>query len=209
MQLCPSVAELADSSDDNTSSDDDDEEERETGSSDSKSDISIDDIITDLGGGLSLMEKYPVLLNDTPPASSNAGMLHLRPSIIRTLDCANASTLLDANVVSQLRSHAACSVIVRHRSDRVCSLSCCTSMGTAIHFNCFHTCTQAHNLSQVRSEEEEQSETQTMGSCFQERRSASSAKRSTQSELLALQHMAWTLSLSMQRLSSLSQLTAT
>ena len=58
-----------------TSSDDDSESDRETGSSDSESDISIDDIITDLGGGLSLIEKYPVLLNDTPPGSNARGIL--------------------------------------------------------------------------------------------------------------------------------------
>ncbi|MCJ1368499.1 hypothetical protein MMC16_007643 [Acarospora aff. strigata] len=50
----------------------DEEDDRETGTSDSESDISIDDIITDLGGGLSLMERYPVLLNDAPPGSSNS-----------------------------------------------------------------------------------------------------------------------------------------
>ena len=50
----------------------DKEDDRETASSDSESGISIDDIITDLGGGLSLMEKYPVLLNNAPPGSSNS-----------------------------------------------------------------------------------------------------------------------------------------
>ena len=50
----------------------DDEEDRQTETSDSESDVSIDDIITDLGGGLSLMERYPVLLNDAPPGSSNS-----------------------------------------------------------------------------------------------------------------------------------------
>lgn len=56
-----------------TSSEDDSESYRETGSSDSESDVSIDDIITDLGGGLSLVEKYPVLLNETPPGSNARG----------------------------------------------------------------------------------------------------------------------------------------
>lgn len=56
-----------------TSSEDDSESYRETGSSDSESDVSIDDIITDLGGGLSLMEKYPVLLNEAPPGSNARG----------------------------------------------------------------------------------------------------------------------------------------
>lgn len=50
----------------------DDEEDRQTDTSGSESDVSIDDIITDLGGGLSLMERYPVLLNDAPPGSSNS-----------------------------------------------------------------------------------------------------------------------------------------
>lgn len=57
---------------DDTGSSEDEEDDRETGSSDSESCVSIDDIITDLGGGLSLMEKYPVLLNDAPPSSSNS-----------------------------------------------------------------------------------------------------------------------------------------
>ncbi|DBA81505.1 TPA: hypothetical protein ACH3X1_007281 [Trebouxia sp. C0004] len=57
-----------------TSSEDDSESYRETGSSDSESDVSIDDIITDLGGGLSLMEKYPVLLNEAPPGSNARGL---------------------------------------------------------------------------------------------------------------------------------------
>ena len=50
----------------------DDEEDRQTETSDSESDVSIDDIITDLGGGLSLMERFPVLLNNAPAASSNS-----------------------------------------------------------------------------------------------------------------------------------------
>ena len=59
-----------------SSSSDDDEEDsdRESDSSDSMSDISIDDLITDLGGGLSLMEQYPVLYNDVPVGSNVRGM---------------------------------------------------------------------------------------------------------------------------------------
>lgn len=64
-------AGLEDSLYDDTCSSDE-EDDRETASSDSESAVSIDDIITDLGGGLSLMEKYPVLLNDAPPSSSNS-----------------------------------------------------------------------------------------------------------------------------------------
>ncbi|KAL3152305.1 hypothetical protein ABBQ32_001376 [Trebouxia sp. C0010 RCD-2024] len=57
----------------------DDEEDRQTDTSGSESDVSIDDIITDLGGGLSLMERYPVLLNDAPPGSSNSQGANSKP----------------------------------------------------------------------------------------------------------------------------------
>ena len=70
----PCNAGLADSLDGSSSGDED--EDRETATSDSESDISIDDIITDLGDGLSLMEKFPVLLNHTPPSSNSQGTLH-------------------------------------------------------------------------------------------------------------------------------------
>lgn len=69
VSFCPGLGELLY---DDTGSSEDEEDDRETGSSDSESCVSIDDIITDLGGGLSLMEKYPVLLNDAPPSSSNS-----------------------------------------------------------------------------------------------------------------------------------------
>ena len=64
-------AGLEDSLYDDTCSSDE-EDSRETASSDNESGVSIDDIITNLGGGLSLTEKYPVLLNDAPPSSSNS-----------------------------------------------------------------------------------------------------------------------------------------
>ncbi len=72
-QSVSAVAELEDAFEECSSSDE--ESSRESGSSDSESDISIDDIITDLGGGLSLMEKYPVLLNDTAPVGNARGIL--------------------------------------------------------------------------------------------------------------------------------------
>ena len=62
---------LADSADGSTSTDED--EDRETASADSESDISIDDVITDLGDGLSLVDRYPVLLNHTPSESNSQG----------------------------------------------------------------------------------------------------------------------------------------
>ena len=77
--LLGDCAGLADDLEGTTSSsedDDDDEEEdsdRESSSSDSMSDISIDDLITDLGGGLSLMEQYPVLYNEVPVVSNARG----------------------------------------------------------------------------------------------------------------------------------------
>lgn len=69
MRFC---AGLEDSLYDDETCSSDEEDDRETASSDSESGVSIDDIITDLGGGLSLMEKYPVLFNDVPPSSSNS-----------------------------------------------------------------------------------------------------------------------------------------
>ncbi len=71
-----------------TSSEDDSESYRETGSSDSESDVSIDDIITDLGGGLSLMEKYPVLLNEAPPGSNARGAVLTLPILQLHIPCA-------------------------------------------------------------------------------------------------------------------------
>ena len=71
-----------------TSSEDDSESYRETGSSDSESDVSIDDIITDLGGGLSLMEKSPVLLNEAPPGSNARGAVLAIPNLQPHLPCA-------------------------------------------------------------------------------------------------------------------------
>ena len=81
-QVLPAgFADLVDDLEGSTSSSDDDEEEkddeddsdRESSSSDSMSDISIDDLITDLGGGLSLMEQYPVLYNEVPVSSNTRG----------------------------------------------------------------------------------------------------------------------------------------
>lgn len=48
-------------------------EDEESAVSDDDSDGSIDDIITTMEDGLSLMERYPVLLNEKPPQSSLQG----------------------------------------------------------------------------------------------------------------------------------------
>ena len=68
-----------DSSSSGSSSSSDNEEaedlDRNSMSSDNTSDVSIDDLITDLGGGLSLMEQFPVLYNDVPVNSNMQGTL--------------------------------------------------------------------------------------------------------------------------------------
>lgn len=62
------TAELSDSSDDLASTCSDNQSD--AGSSDDDSDVSIDEIITTMEDGLSLMERYPVLLNEKPPTST-------------------------------------------------------------------------------------------------------------------------------------------
>lgn len=57
------------------------ESQSDAGSSDNDSDVSIDDMIANMEDGLSLMERYPVLLNEKPPTSTAQGQSMLQPQM--------------------------------------------------------------------------------------------------------------------------------